>query len=71
METLTTPQALLYIGEAIGRKVHQPELPRWRRIGWVERYTAGYDGKSNTYTVDALDALCEKINTRYRQKRNG
>jgi len=77
-EVLTTPQALLYIAEVTGRDkpVTKRQLNYWQNlkddngVAWLRRHTIGYDGKPNTYTIDALDELCRKINTNYRKKRN-
>lgn len=70
MQTLTTKEALLYIQEKTGKvhPYHRQRLIKWRSYGWITRYTIGIEGRPNTYTIEALDALCEKIITRYRRK---
>lgn len=71
IETMTTTQALEYIRVQTGksRSPHKQQLNRWQSYGWIERHTVGIDGGQNTYTIVALDALCEKINSNYRGNR--
>lgn len=67
MRTLTTTEALVYIQVQTEREtaIHKKQLNRWQRYGWITRHTAGVDGRQNTYTVESLDALCDKINDRH------
>lgn len=69
---LTTNEALKYIRDHTGRSrlPHPTQFNRWRRYGWIERVPPGDNDKQNTYTLTALDALCDKINSNYRRKRN-
>lgn len=71
MKTLTTKEARAYIAQRIGQPtLHLTQLHRYRSYGWITPHEIGERGNATTYTVEALDKLCVKIETMKEMKRS-
>lgn len=75
MRTITTNEALAYLGEqtGLGHPFGKQRLNKFQQQGRISPHTrgGGDKGHQNTYTVDSLDALIATIKTQHRHRGKG